>query len=70
MNNLAHRVRKLAANSRVASPDECPSNATTVIVMAGDAIPDGAATCPHCGGIHALVVSQELVQSTHLRSLT
>jgi len=57
---LRARLDRLA--SSLAPPGECDGQ-PTVIVRAGGPVPDDAARCPRCGGVHDLCVTEVVVNS-------
>jgi hypothetical protein len=56
MSRLASRLARLEHSPAFRRPGECEAPRITCLIAPGEPVPAGGATCPTCGGVHALEV--------------
>jgi hypothetical protein len=64
VSRLRAEVRRLRREVPVTVPEnECDHPALGAIVEEGGPVPADAPRCPNCGGLHVLVIREEVVEA-------
>jgi hypothetical protein len=58
---LRTRIDRLADQLQFRNPDDC-DGPPTLILDAGEPVPDDADRCPQCGSAHVLVIEEQIAQ--------
>ena len=59
--SIKTRLAKLERAVPIGDGELCPGP-ITVIVSAGEAVPEDALACPYCGSVHVLQIVEEIIE--------